>query len=363
MLKPTIISLTLCMFISGCSSFGLAQINNNRSGYNHDLDRSEDNQFLLNLVRVHYGFSPYFVGVDSITSQSTLKAGLDNAENRVFQSASSVSGSPFWSVSPGASYTVSPIVTYSPLQGNKFISGLLTPISIEKLFLLEKTLGIGVVLRIAVDEVGMLDNATSTHHLQNSKMPEYQEFNTFTKTLDELINEDEITLEMTNYRDKPAILLYMNTEKAANMISTQLHLNKAYKNIILTRYTLKYGNPEEGNIIHIQTRSYYNMLQFLSNGVNSSPEDNKIYGINSTFISKSGKKADLQEITSRLLNIRVSEDEPSNAALKIPYEKKWYYIENNDNASKATLILLRLVYSLLVGDYQPNLPVITIPTK
>lgn len=355
--------MLLCGFLlNGCSTAFLAKIDKTRSDYNESLASSEDSQFLMNIVRVHYGFSPYFVGVDSITSQSTVKAGFDNVENRVFQSPNAVSGTPFWSLSPGVSYTISPVVTYSPVQGSKFVSALLSPIDLKKLFLLERSLGVSTVLRLTVDQIGVLDNASNIRNTKTNKLPDYQEFNTFANTLEELDDNDDVNIEMANYEDNPAILLYINNDMAAAKVATLLHLHQPYKKIILTMFVLKHDSEKE-NIIHIQTRSYFNILQFLSKGVETSGSDNQKYGIKNRLINQNGGVANLKDITHSLIDIKVSDNEPDEALLKINYQSKWYYITNNDNYSKSTIVLLRLIYSLLIGEYQPNLPLLTIPVK
>ena len=361
-LKQISILFAIINLFTACSTASLAQIEKTRDDYNQSLANSEDAQFLLNIVRVHYGYSPYFVGVDSVTSQSTLKGGFDNVENRVFQTPNATSGAPFWSLSPGVSYSISPVVTYSPVQGSKFVSALLSPIDIHKLFVLGRSLGISNVLRIAVDQIGFLDNASSIKTINSKKLPDYQEFNTFANMVEDMIENDDINLEMTSYKDKPAILLYMNTPIAAEKMATSLHLKQPYKTVLFTMFVLKHDNEEE-NVVHIQTRSYFNILQFLSNGVDTSESDNLRYGINNKFISPTGGTANTNDLTTNLLKVQVSDKKPDNALLKINYQNKWYYIPDNDSYSKSTLVMLRLVYSLLVGEYQPNLPILTIPVK
>ncbi|AUR52149.1 hypothetical protein [Aquella oligotrophica] len=353
----------LAFAINGCSTAYLAQIEKSRNDYNESLANSEDSQFLMNIVRVHYGYSPYFVGVDSVTSQSSLKTGIDNNETRLFQSPSTTAGgTPFWSVAPIAAYTISPVVTYSPVQGSKFVSALLSPIDMKKLFLLERSLGISTVLRLTIDQVGVLDNASNIRNTKTSKLPDYQEFNTFAKTLETLVDNDDVNIEMTNYDDKPAMLLYMNNDSAATKVATLLHLKRPYKTILFTMFVLKHDNDKE-NIIRIQTRSYFNILQFLSKGVEASESDNQKYGVKTRFTNQNGGVSNLHDITNGLIDIHVSNSEPSEALLKIKYQSKWYYVANDDEYSKSTMVFLRLVYSLLIGEYQPNVPVLTIPVK
>jgi len=97
--------------------------------------------------------------------------------------------------------------------------------------------------------------------------------------------------------------------------------------------------------------------------VEASGSDNQKYGIKNRLINQNGGVANLKDITHSLIDIKVSDSEPDEALLKINYQSKWYYITNNDNYSKSTIVLLRLIYSLLIGEYQPNLPLLTIPVK
>ena len=47
--------------------------------------------------------------------------------------------------------------------------------------------------------------------------------------------------------------------------------------------------------------------------------------------------------------------------VKINYKGKWYYIANDDTTSKSILILLKVIYSLQLGDIKANLPMVVIP--
>jgi len=120
------------LFAAGCTSFGASMIKGERTHLNSAFQQTNDEQLLLNLVRMRYGDTAAFLEVSSISSQSRIEAALDvgaefervNVDTDLF----SVGGS--------AAYATQPTITYTPLQGDAFIQRLLTPLTLEKLMLL-----------------------------------------------------------------------------------------------------------------------------------------------------------------------------------------------------------------------------------
>ena len=116
---------------------------------------------------------------------------------------------------------------------------------------------------------------------------------------------------------------------------------------------------------NIQTRSFFSILNFLSRGVVASDDEhNAQYGISNNVTTNSGAvDYNWNELTKNLLLVSVSDSEPDSSTIKVNYEGKWYFIANNDKASKATMVLLRLIYSLQVGELKASVPLITIPVR
>src|SRR5271156_4283636 len=72
---PRLTLLAACLAVSGC--VGPAAVRSTRIKYNESIRSTNDEQLLINLVRLRYADSPVFIDLPSITSQFEL-AGQGN---------------------------------------------------------------------------------------------------------------------------------------------------------------------------------------------------------------------------------------------------------------------------------------------
>lgn len=124
---PLLLVAVLALFSAGCASMGPSTIGRDRMDYDHAVTESWQRQLLVNLVKLRYGDTPFFLDVASITNSYGLQtqvnlsaswwghvigAGADNAQ----------------SLGASGLYTDKPTITYSPLLGYRFTRSLMTPI-------------------------------------------------------------------------------------------------------------------------------------------------------------------------------------------------------------------------------------------
>ncbi len=357
-----LISGFLFTITAGCAHVGLSAIPQTREGYNKALSTSDNEQFLLNIVRMHYGQTPYFVNVDNMVTQSTLRTSSGSNTQISNDQSMTMNTNMFWKIgTPEVEFTQSPTITYSPLQGTQFISGMLTPIDLDKLSLLiQSGWSTAAVLKLAVEAIGEFGNGTSALHASSTAIPKQSRFNAVADTLDRLEVSGSINYGTTKYNDQLALVVNANDDASAAQLSKVLHLTHPHRQLIFSRAVMG-GESIPENIIRIQTRSFFAMLNFLSKGVVASDDE-----FDDENVIKE-KSADINYnwnfLTKNLFLVSVSNSEPENAVTKINYEGRWYFIANQDMASKATLVLLRLIYSLQVGEFKAPLPMITIPVR
>ena len=69
--------LLFCAFLglTGCTGVGKMVLPPDRYGLNESLHLSQNQQILLNIVRLRYSDAPYFLGVGSVTSSYSLYYG------------------------------------------------------------------------------------------------------------------------------------------------------------------------------------------------------------------------------------------------------------------------------------------------
>ena len=330
--KPAAVLFSLALFLlSSCTTVGLGNVAKTRENYNLALNQSDNEQFLLNIVRMHFDKSPYFVGVDSITTQTTLKMASGSDDTTLANATNGRLAPPlgaFWNFQPNIEFTQSPTITYSPLQGTSYISGLLTAIDITKFYYLVHTnLSLASVFKLSVDQIGPLCNDTEGWQNDKRISVSNQGFNSFVETIDQLRMERKAGLYRGNYKNNPVLILAMYDTASAALVAKALHLNKPYQQIILSRYETK---ATAGNVVKLQTRSFFGVLSFLSKGVIAAPSVDKEYGIASQITLNSQTVA-IDHLTDGLFKMYSSESTPINATNKVSYEGHWYYFPNSDH--------------------------------
>ena len=177
MLKP--LGIFLCaVALTACHSLGPRSISRSHGLYGEAIATSLNEQFLQNLVRLRYRESPYFLEVGSVTSSLnfTSAAGVESA-------LSTGSGPDIVQPSAGTSYSNSPTISYTPLQGEDFLRKVLVAVPIESLFvLLQSGWSADRVFGICVERINGLENAPSA----SGPMPEDPpgDFSGFNRLLD-----------------------------------------------------------------------------------------------------------------------------------------------------------------------------------
>lgn len=350
-LKSVLLLLSGAVIVlTGCSTVGLANVPKTRESYNQALNQSDNEQFLMNIVRLHYDKSPFFVGVDSITTRTTLKY-TSSDDNTKVGNATSGRNFPalgaFWDVRPTIEFTTSPTITYSPLQGTSYISGLLTPIDITKFYYLaQSNLSLSAVFKLTVEQVGGQMNVSE---LSDATQFTYDNrgFNDFADSLDQLRHDGKAGIYLGNYQNNQVLLIASYDDATAAKLSQSLNLKKAYRQIILSRFA---STNTSGNLVKFRTRSFFSVLNFLSKGVVAPVETEKEFGISNNANLSQQQQINLARMTDGLFKMQSSESAPTNSHNRIEYEGRWYYIPNSDINSKATLMLVKSMYALQAGE-------------
>ena len=118
--------------------------------------------------------------------------------------------------------------------------------------------------------------------------------------------------------------------------------------------------PEPREIISVNVRSGYQVLAFLSKGVEV-PEAHVRRGSVILFKGPDGRPFDGRRLTKGLFHVCVQKHKPLRSDLAVYYRGYWYYIPEDDVHSRATLNYVKLVLDMRseVGDS----PVLTLPVN
>lgn len=188
------------IFLTNCTSIGTVQLPYNRQGFTQAMITSEEQQLLLNLVRIQFEDRPYFVSVESITTSQSISAssnldfGLSTSKNTGGDSSPSFSLSKNFDFSPNVSYSDSPSISFSPLQGEKFTRQMLAPIKISSIYLLLNAgWGTSRVFRTIVERI---EDRHNDSVLYEDLIPQSQRFVELADYLQELHKKKIISFDL-----------------------------------------------------------------------------------------------------------------------------------------------------------------------
>jgi hypothetical protein len=148
-----VILLVQACILTGC--LGPRALHHSRTKYNDAIQRSADEQLLLNLVRLRYRDTPSFIELSSLSTQFAF-GGRASASGSVIERSTTAD-----SLGLGASWDASerPTVTYDPLRGQEFVKRLVSPVDEETIILLIRSgWSIDRVLRITTQELNGVEN-------------------------------------------------------------------------------------------------------------------------------------------------------------------------------------------------------------
>ena len=370
------LAAVLLLTLSACNAAGPRAVRTARTAYNQAVVDTWNEQLLLNLVRLRYRDTPFFLEVSSVSTQYSLGASAV-AGGRVGD------GDGGADVGLGGGWSESPTITYAPLSGEKFVSQLLAPIPLEVLFLLPQSgWSIERVLRCCVQRLNDLPNAPSAAGPTPTLAPRFEEFHHAARLLRELQVEGGLELgvrrpsrrhggaegeeadeaaEAEESAIGPYVVRFPRRDEAPGVVDLRRLLGtaeEAEEEPLLT-FTVGALDRERGELA-VFPRSLMGVLFYLSQAVEPPVRDVE-RGLVTVTRDAAGEAFDWQRVTGDLLRVRSTSQRPPNAFVSVPYRGAWFYIADDDLESKSTFGLLAQLFSLQAGDSRSLAPVLTLP--
>lgn len=185
--NATALTSLCCVFLA--HTLGPRQIRKGRLEYNQAVQQSFREEMLLNLVRLRYRETPEFLTIGGIAAQYTFDGRASGGL------ALPDGGTKVGSLSSGVSRTERPTISYVPSRGEAFQKGLLAPIDLQSLELLARTgWSWERILRMTVQYMNQVDNATSAGGPTPEIKPDFEEFRHLAQTMRQLQTERAIEL-------------------------------------------------------------------------------------------------------------------------------------------------------------------------
>ena len=187
----------LAVGAGGCNVAGPQAVRTGRVDYNIAVQQTNVEQMLLNLVRLKYRDTPYFMEVASISTSFDFRASASSSLS-IPESAINTYG-----LGGAVSYNEKPTITYMPLQGDKFVKQVMSPIDTETMLLLcHSGWSIERIFRICLQSINGVKNMPSASGPTPDYVPKYEEFRRVVKTMRRLQKIDGMSLGAEAGADK-----------------------------------------------------------------------------------------------------------------------------------------------------------------
>ena len=327
----------------GCAQYGPNHIKSERSSYNQAIQKTNNEQLILNLVRLKYRDNPLFMEVSNLASQFTIKneiglmAKLQAEANGIFTPDSDVY------------IEERPTISYSPLHGESFIKGVLTAVSLKSVVLLFNSgWSIERIFKLCIQRLNNLKNAPSASGPTPKIAPNTDQFFTALRLLrtTQIMGGLNINYRVNNGVEELVITILDKYKDTDSVIKFARAINAA---VGTTNFVFSAPSLNSKQEMYIVTRSLLGIMFYLSQGVEI-PDKDILDGKVTHTKKTNGDNFDWKEITGDLLNIKHSLTAPADSEVAIFYRDYWFYIDDSDLVSKSTFSLLSQVYSLQAGD-------------
>jgi hypothetical protein len=339
----------------GCRHIGPRTITADRLPYNEAIASSWKEQTLLNIVKMRYVDTPFFVEIPQITSGYTYQ-GTATANGGIFPPVSnlaSFSQQLGLTLNAQAAYQDRPTISYQPQTGAQFIRNLTTPINPGSvLYLLQSGYAADVVFNLTVDSINGVKNQSVSG---GQFRPADPEFTQVVQTLRKAQIQGHVGIRVERDQDKKdSVVLFIRDKNIDPALARELaEVRKVLKlppeqADFRVAFGAAAANPKE---IAILSRSVFRILQELSASVDV-PAGHQARGIAPPL----GDSA----TASPLLQVLSGPKKPCDPFVAVYYEGHWFWIEKSDFVSKRTMSSLLIFLALADTGAKENLPVITI---
>jgi len=326
--------------LAGCAMVGPPSIRNGRSVYNDAINDTNNQQLLMVIIRERYSENASLLSVNNVTANVSVSTttGLQFG----FGNESNYSGNliPF---SAGAVYEENPTISYAPVEGEKYLRQLTSPVPLSILMpLCDAVVYPGLLFTALVSRVNDLANPV---FIASPTAPDPR-FARFVALVSLLAQAEEL-----NWTEGPV---------KSGRFSAVIHHFRPHHEAEVRELLRLLGLPEpaadagrvvipvstgigggDGQGMVLTMRSLYELVQMLSAAVEIPAADNAA-GAAIRFPSASP--------LGRQLHVHRSVSKPENAYVAVKHHGGWYYIDETDQPTKRFFHLVTVLWSVTIAE-------------
>jgi hypothetical protein len=401
--RRVVVLLAAWAGVSGC--VGPKAVRYTRLRYNEVIRDTNDEQLLINIVRLRYADSPVIIDLPNITSQFEM-AGRGNYTGgfgNQFPGRSSLGLGEL-------SLRDTPTLSYHPREGREIAKSLLTPLSADLFSVVNAGADIEQLLLLTINDINDVPNAPRATTLAPRVADDNALFLRGIRLLASLRAREatELGVETNEETEGSSDPVPRGSVQGHDLLDAardgyvyrargegQMTLLKREKELILrirppyvhspemeevarifrltpglSMYRIKSELTEEPNgrlpsplgddTIYLNMRSVLQIMTFLSKGV-CVPEDHVRSGVAPMTPGPDGLPFDWTRVTAGHFSVHAQKHRPHAAEVAVPYRGYWFYIAPDDVNSRAVLAILEILFALQESDVRSVGPLLTLP--
>lgn len=357
-IQNLIVAGALTLALAGCQSIGPHTVTTDRFDYSTAIADSWKQQTLLNIVKLRYQDLPVFVDVSSIVAGYSLQTGITMAGT--LSSTKAVQGD-FSSAGASAIYTDRPTITYTPLTGQKFLRGLITPIDPKNIFfMLQSGYAADFVLALTVESLnGVRNRSTSAGGVTDAE----PDFVRALQLLREVQMAGAVGMRVQENKDKTAtaVMFFRRDNVSSEIVDKAAEIRRLLKmpadqqqfNLV---YSPAVGGPGE---LAVGSRSMLQIMMAMASYTAVPASDLKEGRALPSLLSAS----DTNNVNTDPVKIKCSSDKPANAFAAVQYRDQWFWVDDRDWRTKRAFTAIMFLFTMAETGADERLPLITIPAQ
>jgi hypothetical protein len=346
--------LTVC---AGCHSIGPDTVARDRADYSTSIAESWKRQTLLNIVKLRYVDPPIFVDVANVVAGYSLQTGV--SVSGTLSSEKAIQGN-FGTAGIQGVYTDRPTITYTPMTGNKFIRGLMTPLPPDSVFfLIQSDWPADAVLFAAVRSINGLKNQESSINGVTPPEPEFLRALALMRKI-QLSGAVAMRIRVDAQRQQTTLLTFRSQGIPQATLDDIHELRRLLRlDPDASEFNLVFGSTSASNReVAVVTRSMVQQMSTMASQVDVPAED-----IAQGRAAPGWEAVQNSPTAIRLIQIRSSKSKPADAFVAIEYRNHWFWIDDRDLKSKRAFSFIMMLFTLADTGEKENLPLITIPAQ
>jgi hypothetical protein len=350
---------TVCLVLyvlSGCATVGPSSISRGRADYNEAINKTDDEQLLMTIVRGRYGETSRLLAVTSVAANVRFVANA-GAEAQFGEEEFTE-----WSVVPfrgGVAYEENPTITYAPVQGEQYIREILSPISLSLLILaVRSSEQPGDLVTMLVRRLNDIRNPDFLKSPSEEPDPRLSRLayllNEFARAglshwVKDPTEKEGFNLVIHDYAPEYSD----KVREFINLLGLTITVGEGEDIVLPIKFALK---PMKGEDIAIETRTTADLIEILRASVEV-PEEHSLSGF-AMHYPPTG-------LAGKGIRIRMAKKRPKMASVAVKYTDHWFYIDRTDQRTKRAFGTLRTLLDVIIAkeaEQQP-VPLLTVPVS